>query len=190
MKVQVLTALAALTLSTAASAQLYGVGSVGLSRFDTDCSGTASCDKSDTAFKLMGGYKFTPTIAVEVGYFDFGKAKGSALGVNVEEKLNGFGAGAAFHVDLAPSWTGVARLGLAQMKTKLTGSSGATSLSDSDTNTSLYGGLGVGYRLNKQVTIDGAWDFSKAKYNKNFFGTPIDSSDNVNAFSVGVTFGF
>ena len=36
------------------------------------------------------------------------------------------------------------------------------------------------------VSIDGAWDFTKSKYNKN----GVDESWNVNALSVGVTFGF
>lgn len=190
MKTQILTALAALTLSTAASAQFYGGASVGISRFSADCSGTSTCDKTDTAFKLMGGYKFTPLVAAEVGYFDFGKSKASLGSVNSDLKLNGFGIGAAFHADFASNWTGVARLGVAQMKTKLTGRQGAVSLSESDNNATLYGGLGVGYRLNKQTTIDGAWDFSKAKFNKNFFGVPIDDSSSVNALSVGVTFSF
>jgi OOP family OmpA-OmpF porin len=125
-------------------------------------------------------------VAGEIGYFDFGKSTASVGAANGELKLSGFGVGAAFHADLAPSWTGVARLGVAQMKTKLS----AAGLSGSDNNTTLYGGLGVGYRLNKQTTIDGVWDFSKAKFNKTLGGVPIDDSGSVNAFSVGVTFGF
>jgi OOP family OmpA-OmpF porin len=187
MNTKLLTALAALTLSAAASAQTYGVASVGIARVDVDCTGAASCDKSDTGFKLMGGYKFTPNVAAEIGYFDFGKAKASGSGVNAELKNSAFGGGVAYHLDLAPSWNAVGRLGLAQVKTKISGTvSGLGSASDSDNNTALYAGLGVGYKLSKTLSIDGAWDLSKSKYNKN----GVDESGNINMFSVGVTFGF
>lgn len=187
MKVQVLTALAALALSTAASAQLYGVVSAGISRLDVDCTGASSCDKSGTGIKLLGGYRFMPNLAAEVGYFDYGKAKAAAPGITGDIKNTAFGGGVAYHLDLAPSWNAVGRLGVAQVKTKISGTvSGLGSASDSDSNTALYGGLGVGYKLNRNLSIDGAWDFSKSKYNKN----GVDESGNINVFSVGVTYGF
>ena len=187
MKTQILTALAALTLSAAASAQTYGVASIGVSRLDVDCTGTSTCDKSDTGFKLMGGYKFMPNLAGEIGYFDYGKATASASGVNGEIKNSGFGGGVAYHLDLAPSWNAVGRLGVVQMKTKISGTvSGVGSASDSDNNIGLYAGLGVGYKLSKTMSIDGAWDFARSKYNKN----GVDESGNLNMFSVGVTVGF
>jgi opacity protein-like surface antigen len=75
---------------------------------------------------------------------------------------------------------------LAQVKTKLTASAGGGSASDSDDNANLYGGLGVGYRVTKNATVDAAWDFSRGKYDKN----GLDESGSVNAFSVGMTFSF
>ena len=187
MKTQLLTALAALTLSTAASAQFYGVVSAGVSRVDVDCTGASNCDKTDTGFKLLGGYKFMPNLAAEVGYFDFGKATASGGGVSAEIKNNAFGGGVAYHLDLTPTWNAVGRIGVAQVKTKLSGTvAGVGSASDDDKNTALYAGLGVGYKVAKNVSIDGAWDFSRSKYNKN----GVDESGNINVFSVGVTFGF
>ena len=186
MKKQMLLALAVLGFSAAASAQTYGSVSAGVSKQDIDCTGASTCDDKGTAFKVLGGYKFMPNLAAELGYFDFGKVRGADSGASLEAKTNGFGGGVAFHLDFNPSWSGVARLGAARMKTKLNATLGGLSGSDSDTNTALYGGLGVGYRVSPTVTIDGAWDFSKAKYNKN----GVDEDWNVNAFSVGVTFGF
>jgi|KBSSwiStaDraftv2_1062776.scaffolds.fasta_scaffold197193_1 OOP family OmpA-OmpF porin len=186
MKKHILAALAVLAFSGAASAQVYGTASVGVSRSSFDCLGAPSCDKSDTAFKIMGGYKFMPNLAAEIGYFDFGKQTLSGGGASLEYKNNGFGIGVAYHQDIASDWAFVARLGAAQIKTKLTGSLGGLSASDSDKNTALYGGLGVGYRVTPQMSIDGAWDFSRGKYNKN----GIDESGNLNAFSVGVTYRF
>ena len=187
MNTQILAALAALTFSAGASAQGYGAVSVGIARLNVDCSGTSSCDKSDTAFKLLGGYKFIPSVALEVGYFNFGKATAAASGVNVGIKNAGFGVGAAFHQDLGSDWNAVARLGIAQIRTKIDASvSGAGAGSDTDSNAALYGGLGVGYKLTKTTSIDVVWDFSKSKYNKN----GLDESGSINAFSAGVTFAF
>jgi OOP family OmpA-OmpF porin len=182
MKKQVLLAAAALAFSAAASAQTYGVISVGAAKQDIDCGGAAVCDESGTAFKLLGGYKFLPNLALEGGYMSFGKAKASDPGLAADFTVNGFGIGAAFHQDFATNWNFVARLGLAQMKTKVKATDGVSSASDSDTKAQLYGGLGVGYKLNKQTSIDAAWDFSQAKIT----GFKYD----VNAFSVGLTFGF
>ncbi len=123
MKSKHLIALAVLAVSTAASAQnLYGVVSAGVSKLSFDCGNAPTCDKTDTAFKLLGGYKFAPNWAGEIGYFDFGKAKLSGGGANLEIKANGFGGGVAYHQDIAPAWNFVGRLGIAQVKTKLSGS--------------------------------------------------------------------
>jgi len=178
--------LALLAASAAASAQMYGVISAGTSRLSADCTGATSCDKSGNAFKFMGGYKFMPNLAWELGYFDFGKAKASDASVTAEVRTNGFGGGVAFLQDLSNDWNFVGRLGVAQIKTKITGTSGATSVSDSDNNIQPYAGLGIGYKLNKTTSIDGAWDFSRTKYDKN----GVSTSGSVNAISIGLTFGF
>ena len=181
-------ALALLTFSVAASAQTaYGLASVGVSQSSFDCLGAPSCDKSDVAFKLMGGYKFTPNFAGEVGYFDFGKQKLSGGGASVDYQNSAWGIGVAYLQDIGPAWNFVGRIGVAQVKTKLNASvQGVGSASDSDSNAAVYAGLSIGYKLSKTVSVDGAWDFSRGKYNKN----GIDESGNLNAFSVGMTFGF
>jgi Opacity protein and related surface antigens len=181
-------ALALLTFSVAASAQsAYGLASVGMSKSSFDCLGAPSCDKSDIAFKVMGGYKFMPNFAGEVGYFDFGKQKLSGGGASLDFQNTAWGISVAYLQDIAPTWNFVGRIGVAQVKTKLSGSvQGVGSASDSDSNAAIYAGLGIGYKLSKTVSVDGAWDFSKGKYSKN----GVDESGNLNAFSVGLTFGF
>ena len=58
----------------------YIGGAVGQSHFNADCSGTTDCKTNDTGYKLFGGYKFSPNLAGEVNYFDFGKADVRATG--------------------------------------------------------------------------------------------------------------
>jgi len=187
MNKHILVAAAALVLSGAASAQGYLAASVGSSRLTADCTGTSSCDNTDVGFKLLGGYKFMPNLAAELAYFNFGKATASAGNVNAEVKNTAVGVGIALHGDLAPNWPAVARLGAAQVKTKLSGSvAGLGSASVSDNNISLYGGLGIGYKLAKDISLDGAWDFSRSKYDVN----GVRDSGSLNMISIGMTFWF
>src|SRR5262245_48286182 len=86
----------ALLLASTACAQTrdskwYGLASIGVSNTSGDdvdamCDGAPKCEKRDTAFKLLGGYKFAPEAAIELGYWNFGKASasGGPLRIDVE----------------------------------------------------------------------------------------------------------
>lgn len=187
MKIRGALALAAIAFCASAAAQPYGAVAVGMSSLNVDCEGAARCDKTDTAFKLLGGYRFTPQWAGEVGYMNFGKAKASDAGVSAEIGTTALMLGAAYHADLSPDWTAVLRLGVGQVKTKISGSvAGLGSGSDDDTNAAAYFGLGFGYRLSKTTTLDFAGDFTKSKYDKN----GVNESGNVRALSLGLSFAF
>lgn len=187
MKNQYAIALASLALCATAAAQPYVVGSVGLSRLSADCTGVSNCDKTDVGYKALGGFRFAPNFAAEFGYADFGKAKASQDGVAASIGNTAFLAGGAYHQELAPNWNFVARLGAARVKTKISGSvDGAGSASESDKNTTFYGGLGVGYKLSKALSVDAAWDISRSKFKK----LDVDESGNINMFSIGLTLGF
>jgi OmpA-OmpF porin, OOP family len=184
MKKSLLVAAAMLALAGTASAQNYVSVSVGSSDHDLGCSGATVCDESGTAFKLLGGFRMAPNFAIEGGYMSYGKSKASdsGLGISLDTTVDGFGIGGAFLHDITPQWNFVARLGVAQMKAKAKATLGGSSGTDSDSSAQLYAGLGVGYRLTKQMSLDAAWDTSRAK----IAGQKLD----VSAFSVGLTFGF
>lgn len=155
--------------AVAAQAQMYVSGSVGLSSASVDCTGTSSCDKSGVGFKLLGGYKVTPNVAVEAGYYNLGKfsAAGSLPGwgaVKTDLKTAGFGVGAALSAEIAPQVSVLGRLALASMSTKVSASVGAASGSDSESNTAVLLGLGIGYAVTKNVSIDATIDMGKHDY--------------------------
>lgn len=158
-------------LASVSHASPYVSISAGSSTVDA-CEGAANCDDGSTGFKLLGGYKFNPNLAVEGGYFDFGKA--SAAGNTF--KVNGFGIGGAFHYDVNSDFGVVARLGVANVKGE------ASASSSSETSSQLYGGLGLGYKVAPNWSVDAAYDFSKAEFSGEKF--------NVHMFSVGLTFAF
>jgi opacity protein-like surface antigen len=79
----------------------------------------------------------------------------------------------------APSWSGVARLGAVRMKTEISGSMSGIFAADSDTATEAYFGLGVGYAVWKNLSLDLSADFSKSHYS--------GESNNVRMIGVGLT---
>lgn len=182
MTAQKLAVIAALALSSTAFAQGYVGAAAGVTKLSVDCSGTTTCDDTDVGGKLFGGFKFTPNLSGELNYFHFGKAEATIGAISGEAKVSALGAGVAFSGMLAPSWTGVARLGVARVKTDVSGSLGGFTASDSETATKAYYGVGVGFLVMPNLSIDGAIDYTKLKYG--------GESDNVGLFSVGVTFSF
>lgn len=182
MNKQIALAFATLVVSGAAAAQPYVAVSAGGSKVDVDCEGASTCDKSGTAFRLLGGYKFTPNLALEAGYMNFGKARFADTGLSLDLKADAFTVGGAYHADFASNWNFVARLGLASMNTKGFATVGAVSGSLSELNAQLYGGLGVGYKISKNMSLDLAMDVSKVEIE--------GEKSNVAAYTVGLTFGF
>lgn len=178
--------IAALACSGGAFAQAYiGVGA-GSANLDADCTGTISCNNSSTGAKIFAGYKINQSIAVEFNYIDFGTAKASAASnvgiVNIENKNSLVGGGIALHGDISPSWNAVARLGIGSMSVDITGVVNGQSVPLSESSTQAYFGLGVGYAVTKQLSLNGAIDFSQAKFS--------GESANVRLFSVGLTYAF
>ena len=179
----------ALLMTQAASAQhvaqpFYGLGSIGISEFtggdaDNICRSVQECDRTGNAFKLIGGYKLTPSLAVEGGYWNYGRLTGRRNGTTTELAASAFGAGLAYHHPFAPQWQGLARLGLSAMDAKLS-VNGATVAQESSAQ--FYGGLSLGYVLAPNIALDGGWDFS--------FGSVNGSNFDINAVSLGLRVGF
>jgi hypothetical protein len=78
-------------------------------------------DERDRAFKIAGGYRFLPWLALEVDYTDLGKHSvvTNLIGgdppapaqVVLERRIRGFGADAVFTVPVVPRWKVVGRVG-------------------------------------------------------------------------------
>ena len=164
MKKIILGAAIAMAATAGAHAEGIYVGvAAGGSHASYDCDAGFDCDKSDTGFKLFGGYKLTENVAVEAHYADFGKFEGSAPGLSGNVKLSGFGLGVALLGDLATDWNGVVRAGVARNKVKSEGSGFGVSVSDSESKTKGYIGAGIGYKLTKEVSLTAAIDYTEGE---------------------------
>lgn len=173
------------TQAAGASADaLYLSAAFGLSSIDTNCGGTSICDDTATGFKLSGGYRFTPNWAVQVDYIDFGEAEGSTGSLFTSTVASSaFGVSAVYSLKLGPQLVGRARLGLASVETEISGNiAGLLSGGRSESETGLYAGLSLGYEINRQLTIEGSWDFTSGS---------VGSEDvNVHLFSAGLRYDF
>lgn len=180
----------AMLVGSSVQAQGYVGAAAGWSKLDADCSGIDKCDKTDTGGKLYGGFKFANQFAVEAVYFDWGKAtaESTVIASSAKVRSTGFGLGVAYFMPFASDWTGVARLGVARNKGKLTATDGGTnlSLSESNNNTVPYVGIGIGYNLSRNLAITGEADFSRVKYG--FQGET--QKDAVQLISIGLRFNF
>jgi OOP family OmpA-OmpF porin len=180
-------AFAALSLATSSAfAQGYVGGAVGRAHFSADCAGTTSCTTNDTGFKIFGGYKFMPNMAAELTYFDYGKLTAGVPitggTATLDVRGTGFGLGVAFMGDFTPEWSGIARLGVASNRAKVSVVAGALSGNDSERKTTAYAGLGVGYAFSKQLKAEAGIDFSNIEYQ--------GERSNVRLISVGLTYSF
>ncbi len=153
-----------------AHAQAYIGATFGASNLNLDCAGAVACDDKGSGYKVYGGYSFTKGFALEGGYLDFGKASGSAyayaLGanrlVNLELETTAFFLAAAVRGDFTPNFGGAARLGLASVKTDVTGfvPSLNRGVKDSSSAGKAYFGLSLDYAFTKNLKGVVAADFT------------------------------
>lgn len=181
---------AGLTMMAASGvyAQGYVGAGVGAGNVDVDCSGLTSCDKSNTGYKIYGGYQFGGGWAAELAYFDWGKVTGTGtitgLGTGSGKlRATGVGVGVAYFFPVAPDWVPVVRLGVARTTGKATLTDTVGSISDTTHSTQPYFGLGIGYKLMPQLFLTGEVDFSKVKYLST-------EKDDTRLISIGVHYAF
>lgn len=205
-------AMLSLTAAHAQGAQGYVGGGLGWGNISVDCSGLASCDKSNAGGKLYGGYRFASQFALEGGYYSFGKVKaqstefvsipanGQAVALNGsgsimvtvdgELKATGLGIGMAYITPVSTDWSAVVRLGVMRMDGKITGTGSAQGITYSESaskkSTQAYFGLGVGYNMTPNLALTGEADFSRVKYGlEGEFET-----DQVRLISIGLRYSF
>lgn len=184
MKTMALLAVALAVSGSAWAADGYFEADVGNGHVQTDCSGSTDCSTRATGWKLLGGMKLTPSIALEGMYTDYGHARGTAkidgkTYYNAENKVTAFGAGAAYNWAFAPDWLLTGRAGLAINRSKIT----AASTSSTYTQSKLfpYFGVGAGYQVGTSTTVVIGADFSRA-YNS-------DTHPNLQLYTIGLRWG-
>ena len=172
-----------------ASAQVYVGGTVGQTTESTDCAGTTTCDRNDIGYKVYGGFKITPNWAVEAGYADFGKATPegpTSFGqLRVDVKSTATFLVGVFRGDLTPQLAGVARLGVANVRTTAEATFLASNfeVSEKETKVKPLFGFALEYAFTPKIKATLDADFTKT--------ADIDGeSDKVRMLSIGAQYSF
>lgn len=162
---RIIAAIALIVASALAPAfgQGYVAGYIGQSDYDVDCSGTTSCDTKDTAFKLAGGFMFSPNFGVEFAYTDFGKAQATAGSLGAELQATSYGL---FAVAVAPidQFTLFGKLGYARTNAKVTGSLGTLQRSQDDNRNDIAWAIGAGYYFTKNLAVELEYSAAKGEF--------------------------
>jgi len=184
--------LAMATVSTPSLAQdtgwYAGVG-IGQATYKDACDGIAgpgiSCDDTDMAFKILGGYQVNPNFAVEFGYGDLGKTEASFAGLgSATIEASGFEVLAVGIAPINQQWSMYGKLGFFRWDVDLkdgTGLIGSASASGTD----LTYGFGVQYRMTKAAAL-------RIEYQQyNDAGDPNTTGEgDASVMGVGVTYRF
>jgi len=157
----------------------------GQSKLHVECTAGLTCDDSDTALKVFGGYSFNRNWAAELGYADLGKATLTGPGGSDELKASAFDLTGVFTWPFSDMGFSVfGRAGLYTGKVELSGVD-----TGSKTTTGLTYGLGAGYDFNRNLGLRAEWQrYSKMKARND--ATGVEDDGDVDAMTIGVLYRF
>lgn len=166
------------------------IGKASLSDYCSDTEGlaVASCDDSDTSFKIFGGYRFTRNIAVEVAYVDLGKyrATGSVASIpfTVTTELTGVTVQGVGIVPFGNEFALMGRIGAILWDMNSSATVGGFPGGTGDSGVDIAMGVGAQYKFASNFGIRADLDYYPNLGNSN------TGEDNVTAVSIGAVFLF
>jgi OOP family OmpA-OmpF porin len=179
-----LLAVIALSLApTFALAQGFVELGLGIAKTDLGDLGATSTDEKDTTWAISGGWMFHPNIGAEVGYRNLGETSATVVSgpntITAIVDVDGFMLGAVGRIPVVDRFSIVPRIGLYRWELEGRGFlNGVQVVSDDDSGTDLYFGLGAQYEITKQFHVGAHW----ARFD-------IDGDD-VDVFEIKVGFRF
>lgn len=137
----------------------YAGGGFGQAKADDFCSearavGFTSCDDKDRTWKIFGGYRFHPNVAVEAGYADLGKFKAGIGGATVSAKVKAFELLAVPIYPFGNGFSVYGKLGLARWDVDASATGGFTA---SDEGTDFTFGIGAQYDFTPNLGARVEW---------------------------------
>jgi OOP family OmpA-OmpF porin len=166
-------------------ASWYAGGSFGQSKANDACDGASelgfSCDDSDTAWKIIGGYQVNRNFALELGYTDLGEVSASGGGLNASIESSAWELVGLGILPLANRFSLFGKAGLFRSESDLNISGIAN---ESETNTGLTFGVGAMFDVTSNVSVRAEWQ----RY-QDVGGGDTGEAD-VDVMSVGALFRF
>lgn len=149
--------LGALTLTSNLNAAPYVGFSFGQATTEDACDDFAgdpsvSCDDSDTAFKIYGGSKINPNLALEVAYIDMGEAVATDGFVTLTSEVTAFNFSALGIIPVSETVDLFGKVGLLFWDAKFS-ASGNFSGSISEDGTDIGFGFGANIAVNEKFSL-------------------------------------
>lgn len=143
----------------------YGAIDIGQTNAKDTCTGgpAGGCKDTSTAFRIAGGYQFTPMWGAEVSYGDYSRS--TLGGATSQWEANGLQASGTGTFPLGHDFSVIAKAGVA--RTDLS----ATATSRSATSTTLGFGIGAQYDFSKSVSARAQYENLGTVGNTNTTGT-------------------
>ena len=155
-----LAAIAALVATPLAAQEsgFYAGAYIGQATVKDYCEGTSgsgiSCDDSDTAYRLLGGYRVNRNFSAELAYTNFGKVNASGFGLTEDIKVNAFELVAVGSFPLAERFSLYGKVGLYRADVEDRTNFG---VSADETNTDLTFGLGGSFQVSRAIAVRVEW---------------------------------
>ena len=148
--------MASLSITTSSAAEPYIGFSFGQASVDDFCDGIpsdVSCDDSDSAFKIFGGYKLNKNFAFEASYIDFGQAVATDGFDTLTFEPTGFNFSLLGLIPVSNTVDFFGKVGLLFWDAKIAASSGTSYRSRDDDGTDLNFGAGVNFNASEQFSL-------------------------------------
>lgn len=171
------------------SAFYAGVG-VGQSKAKDWCGGGGAdtCDDKDTAWKVFGGYQFTPNFAAEIGYSKLGKFHASLAGLTDDAKVTAWELSALGAWPILPRFSVFGRLGLYRATVKETTNFAGDFEHD---NNDWTFGVGLQYDVTRNLGIRGEWQrYRKIGGGDVAFGPDVGQKSDLDVLGVSALWRF
>lgn len=176
--------------------QWYVGAAGGPGNFDINCD-AGNCDRSGTAWKLYGGFRFPNHTGGELAYVRLGDAHADALhhtGLADAKVEGGYWALAGVWApEFGGGFGGKVKLGIAASDSTTTGvEAGAAGGADRTKFPHVYAALGLGWKLGQHVELTADYDYSRISYRNVVAGSDLHLKQTVDAgaFMFGANYAF
>ena len=174
-----------------ASAQFYIGAGVGQAKAKDFCGGGGgfdSCDDKDTAWKVYGGYAFSPYFAAEIGYSNFGRFKATLAPFTDEAKAYAWEISALAAWPIVDRFAIFGRLGFYNATVKESTNFAGDFQHD---NSDLTYGLGMQFNITRNLALRGEWQrYQKMGGGDVAFGAGVGEKTDLDVLGVSALWRF
>jgi OmpA-OmpF porin, OOP family len=165
----------------------YIGATIGQSKVKDFCGGVgASCEDTDTALRLLGGYQFNKNFALELGYHQLGEASISGAGLFAKVEATAWEAVAVGMFPVADRFSIYGKVGMYRADSDFSTNIVLPGIpqSFSESNNDLTFGFGLQFDITRNLGVRAEWQ----RY-QDLGGPQIGESD-LDVMSIGVVYRF